>query len=90
MKIGTLIAIYFVVWWIVLFAILPLRVRTQAETGEVVPGTPASAPERPRLLYKAGLTTIVAFVVTAGLWALIHSGLALDDIPFLPKFAAPR
>ena len=88
MRIGTLVAMYFVIWWICLFAILPLRVRTQGEAGEVVPGTPASAPARPELLLKAGLTTVVAAIVLAGLVALLGSGLGLDDIPFLPKFGA--
>ena len=36
MKIGTMLAIYFVVWWTVLFVVLPLRVRTQAEARSVV------------------------------------------------------
>ncbi len=90
MKIGTLIAMYFVIWWICLFAVLPLRVRTQGETGEVVPGTPASAPARPDLLLKAGITTVVAGVVLAGILWLLGSGLGLDDIPFFPKFASPR
>ena len=90
MKIGTAVAIYFVIWWIVLFAVLPLGVRTQGEAGEVVPGTPASAPSRPALAKKATITTVVAAVVFAGLWALLNSGIGLDDIPLLPKFSAPR
>jgi hypothetical protein len=44
------IAIYVVLWWTVLFAVLPIGVRTQAEDGTVVPGTPESAPKAPRLL----------------------------------------
>ena len=44
------IAIYIVIWWTVLFAVLPIGVRTQGEDGVVVPGTPASAPTAPRLL----------------------------------------
>jgi predicted secreted protein len=90
MKIGTLIAMYFVIWWICLFAVLPLRVRTQGEAGEVVPGTPASAPARPQLLLKAGITTVVAAVVLAGLVALLNSGLGLDDIPLFPKYSGGR
>jgi predicted secreted protein len=86
MRIGTAIAIYFVIWWVVLFLVLPLKVRTQGEAGEVVPGTPASAPARPQLLLKAALTTVLAGIVFAGLWALMHSGLSLDDVPFLPKY----
>ena len=89
MKIGTLVAMYFVIWWICLFAVLPLKVRTQGESGEVIAGTPASAPARPQLLLKAGLTTVLAAIVLAGIVALINSGLGLDDIPFFPKFGGP-
>lgn len=87
MKTGTWIAIYFVVWWIVLFAVLPLRVRSQREVGDVVPGSEAAAPARPELGLKAAITTIVAAFVCAGLWALLNSGLRLDDIPVLPRFS---
>ena len=44
MGIGSIIAIFFVVWWIVIFAVLPWGVRTQEEEGEVVLGTTPSAP----------------------------------------------
>jgi len=66
------ITIYGVIWWTVLFAILPIGVRTQGEDGAVVPGTPASAPTRPRLLRVALLTTLVSALVFAGLWAAVR------------------
>jgi predicted secreted protein len=59
------LAIYLVIWWTVLFAILPLGVRTQGEDGSVVPGTPESAPTRPRLVRVVVLTTLVSAVVFA-------------------------
>ncbi len=71
MGIGSLIAIYFVVWWIVLFAVLPWGVRTQEEEGEVVMGSPSSAPARPRLLFKALVTSTAAAVVTFGIWLIV-------------------
>ena len=40
------IAIYFTIWWIVLFAILPWGVRSQHEDGEVVAGTDPGARSR--------------------------------------------
>ena len=46
MSLSFAIAIYVVIWWTVLFAILPIGVRTQGEDGAVVPGTPESAPTR--------------------------------------------
>jgi predicted secreted protein len=66
------IAIYLVIWWTVLFAILPIGVRTQGEDGAVVPGTPASAPTRPRLVRVALITTLVSALVFAGLWAAVR------------------
>lgn len=71
MHIGSLIAIYFVVWWVVLFAVLPFGVRTQADAGEVVAGTAASAPVRPMLLKKAIATSIVAAVLVGAFWVAV-------------------
>ena len=65
------LAVYFVIWWTVLFAVLPFGVRTQGEAGEVVPGTPASAPVTPRLLRTFAITTVVAGVVFALAYAVI-------------------
>ncbi len=72
MSIVFLIAVYFIVWWVVLFAVLPFGVHTQAEAGEVVPGTPESAPANFRLARVLIITTIVAAVVFAGLWAAVE------------------
>ena len=72
MRLSFAIAIYVVIWWTVLFAILPFGVRTQAEDGEVVPGTPESAPTRPRLLHVLLLTTLVSGLVFGGLWVAVR------------------
>jgi predicted secreted protein len=68
------VAIYFVIWWTVLFAVLPFGVRTQGEAGEVVPGTPESAPLTPRLLRTFAITTIVAAAVFALLYTVLVGG----------------
>jgi predicted secreted protein len=57
------IALYFVVWWLVLFAVLPFGVRSQAEGGTVVAGTDPGAPAVPALREKSILTTVWASVV---------------------------
>ena len=69
------IAIYVVIWWTVLFAILPIGVRTQGEDEVVVPGTPESAPTRPRLLRVVLLTTLVSGLLFAALWAAVRFNL---------------
>jgi len=54
-------------WFVVFFCVLPVRLRSQAETGEVVPGTPASAPDDPQLKRKFWIT----WAITLPLWAVI-------------------
>jgi predicted secreted protein len=65
------VAIYIFIWWIVLFAVLPFGVRTQAEEGDVVPGTPESAPAKPRILRIFVINTLVASIVFALVYAAI-------------------
>ncbi|MBG0798062.1 DUF1467 family protein [Methylocystis sp. L43] len=63
-------AIYLTIWWIVLFAVLPLGVRSSEEAEEDLPeGADPGAPASPDLLKKAGITTIVSAVLF-GLLAL--------------------
>ena len=75
MSVSFAIAIYVIIWWTVLFAVLPIGVRTQEEDGTIVPGTPASAPTRPRLLRIVVLTTFISALVFAALWFAVRSGL---------------
>jgi len=81
MSLTLAIAIYVVVWWVVLFAVLPIGVRTQGEDGSVVPGTPESAPAVPRLLRVVVITTLVSAVLFGGAWAAVRYGLVdLDGL----------
>ena len=82
MSIATAIAIYFIIWWTVLFAVLPWGVRSQQEdSGPVAPGTDPGAPSIPKLGRKLIWTTIVAGVVFA-LWYAVYTYrlIALDDL----------
>ena len=67
-SISTAFAIYFVLWWVVLFAVLPFGVRSQVEDGEVMQGSEPGAPVLPGLARKAVITTIVAAIVFSGVW----------------------
>ena len=57
------VAVFLTIWFTVLFAVLPIGIRSQQEMGEVTPGTEPGAPIAPRLWMKAGLTTLIAIVV---------------------------
>jgi predicted secreted protein len=74
------IAIYIFIWWIVLFAVLPFGVRTQQEEGSVVPGTPESAPAKPRLVRIFLINTVVATIVFAIVYVVIAYGLITPDM----------
>jgi predicted secreted protein len=74
MSVSLAIAIYVVIWWTVLFAVLPIGVRTQGEDGSVVPGTPESAPTTPRLLRVVVLTTLISALLFAACWAAVRFG----------------
>lgn len=62
------LALYFVIWWLVIFAVLPFGVRSQQEAGEVVPGSDPGAPVAPRLRRVVGITTIVAAIIFLIVW----------------------
>ena len=62
--------VYILVWWVVLFAVLPLWV-TPAEPDD--PGYAAGAPQPPRLLLKAAVTTGVAGVVWLVIYLVVRS-----------------
>lgn len=64
------IAVYFTMWWIVLFAILPFGVKSQFEAGsatDLPPGADSGAPAAPMLLRKALWTTLVSALLFAAL-----------------------
>ena len=63
--ISTAFAIYFVMWWIVLFLTLPFGVRSQHEGGESAPGTDPGAPIASRMGRKLIWTTVISAVLFA-------------------------
>ena len=67
---ATGIMVYLVIWWTILFAILPLGVRRVENPGK---GEERGAPERPQLLRKAIITSIVAAVLWIAFYFLHQS-----------------
>ena len=67
---ATGLMVYLVIWWTILFAVLPLGVR-RVENPER--GQDAGAPERPQLLRKAIITSLVAAVLWVGFYFLHQS-----------------
>jgi predicted secreted protein len=88
MATSTAIAIYFLVWWVVLFAVLPWGVRNQQESGEVSPGTDPGAPAVHKVWMKLVWTTVIASVVFGILAAIYNLGLIPFD--YLAAISGPR
>jgi predicted secreted protein len=65
LSLTTAIAIFFILWWTVLFAILPWGIRSQQEAGTVAPGTDPGAPTIAGMGKKLLWTTVVSSVVFA-------------------------
>ena len=81
-------AIFFIVWWLVLFATLPFGLKTQDDDGEVTLGTVSSAPHGSHMLRTVIRTTVVTILI-CGIFFLVtrYLGLGIDDIPrIVPDF----
>jgi predicted secreted protein len=88
MALGSMVAIYFVIWWIGLFAVLPWGVRSQHEDGNVVPGTEPGAPVATRLLRIALVNTVFAGLVFGAFYLNWTQGwITLENVPFLPRYS---
>jgi len=77
-SISTAFAIYFVLWWIVLFLTLPFGVRSQHEDGEgasqVIPGTDPGAPIASQMGRKLIWTTVISAAIFAVAWFAYNAG----------------
>jgi len=88
MQLFTMFAVYFIFWWITLFAVLPFGLKTQSEENDIVPGSVESAPAKFSGVRLVLVTSVVAAIVYA-VWYLItvKLGLNFDSIPkFYPDF----
>lgn len=68
-------ATYVIIWWLVVFAVLPFGVRP-AEEGDV--GRAAGAPAQPRIALKAVITTAIA----AAIWLFVYWAVSVGLVNF--------
>ncbi len=92
MTLASAIAIYFIIWWLVLFLVLPFGIRNAHETGETIEeGNEPGAPINPHLVQKAVITTILATAVFAVFYLAFTRGwLNLDSLPFYSTMPNPN
>jgi predicted secreted protein len=86
MTITAAIVLYSVIWFMTFFVVLPLRLVTQGEAGEVVPGTHRSAPSDAQIKRKAKITTIwatILFVIIAGV--IVSGAITVRDLDWFGR-----
>ncbi|TCL08844.1 putative secreted protein [Shimia isoporae] len=88
MGITSALVLYAVCWFMIFLIAIPIRLQTQGDLGEVVPGTQAGAPEHHFLKTKAKITTVVAAVVWVILYLIITSGIiTVRDLDWFNRMA---
>lgn len=90
MAVTSAIVLYAVIWFLTMFVVLPIRLRTQGDVGEVVPGTQAGAPAN----FRAKRTMLLVTVIAFGVWAVvagvvIFGGITVRDIDFFQRMGPP-
>ena len=84
------LVLFAVIWFMVFFVVLPLKMVSQGEDGHVVPGTHKSAPANAQIGRKAKITTIWAAIVWAIIAGVIWSGaIGVRDIDWFNRMATP-
>ena len=75
------IVLFAVIWFMTFLTVIPVRIETQGDRGDVVPGTHAGSPEVHHLKRKAWITTAISVVLWAIIAGIILSGwITLEDI----------
>ncbi|OAN72553.1 DUF1467 family protein [Seohaeicola saemankumensis] len=90
MAVTSALVLYAVLWFLTFLVVIPIRLKTQGDVGQIVPGTHAGAPHDHQLRKKAWITTGVAAVLWAIIAYLIISGtLTVRDIDWFERMG-PR
>ena len=64
MGITSAIVLFAVIWFLTFLVVIPFRIQTQGDLGDVVEGTHAGAPQVHNLARKAKLTTAISAAIS--------------------------
>ena len=67
-------AVYLVIWWLVIFMVLPWGAKSVIDEDDVKKGHASSAPKKPRMLLKIAITTVISGVLWGIVYRVIDSG----------------
>ena len=85
------LVLFAVIWTVVFFIVLPLRLKTQGDVGEIVPGTHASSPADFNFKRKAKVTTMFAFPIWLVIAVVLLTGaVSVRDIDWFERMSTPE
>ncbi len=89
MGITSALVLFAVIWSMVFLIALPIRVQTQGDLNDIVPGTHAGSPEHHHLRTKAIWTTVIALVIWAiTVTIIVSEWISVDDVESLFRAGA--
>lgn len=83
MTISAAFVLFAVLWFLLLFIALPLKLKTQSEVGKIIEGTPLSAPDNPQVKKKMIWVSAITFILWIPICLIIMSGIvSISDLDF--------
>ena len=90
MSVTSAIVLYVVLWFLTFLIVIPFRLKTQGDVGEIVPGTMAGSPHEHGLKKKAIITTVIAAVIWCILAYIIVNGIiTVRDLDWFNRMGTP-
>lgn len=87
MSIAAGLVLFVIIWLLCFLAALPMRIRSQEESGNVVDGTPSSAPENPLLRTKVKWATVAAIAIWIPIAVVLHWDIiTIEDIDYFNRW----
>lgn len=86
MTITSAMVLFAVIWFLTFLIVIPFRLQTQGDIGQIFPGTQAGAPEHHHLKKKAKITTIISAVLWCIIAGIIETGtITVRDFDFMNR-----
>ena len=91
MGITSALVLFAVIWFMTFLIVIPIRIETQGDRGEVEPGTHAGSPEVHNLKKKAWITTGISVVLWLIIAGIILSGwISVEDLDWFDRMGPPE
>ena len=90
MGITSAFVLFAVIWFMTWLIVIPIRLETQGDQGEIVPGTHAGSPAVHNLKKKAWITTGISIVLWLIIAGIILSGwITVEDLDWFDRYDPP-